>query len=607
MFAVPYALKVPVDNTSVGYDASGRLTVLGDSAGTQLISAINNGSGTISSSVLPTLDGDVAGPATANRVTKIQNVPVASPSSGSDSGKYLQYNGSSFVLSPISGSGGGTVTSVAVSSPLVAAGNTGVAPTISLPAAATNADGYLASTDWNTFNGKQDILSAAASGQSGYLASSDWALFNGKQPSLGYTPLNRAGDTMGGNLTLNGATEIRFAPAGSSSYYAIKAPSSLAANISWTLPTTDGTGGQFLSTNGSGALTWTTHTSAVTSVAGHTGTVTLSTADVSEGSNLYYTDARSRAAISRQAPLTYNSSSGVLGIDAAALNAGGYLTSADWSAFNAKQASLPESTGGSNGYLTSSDWIVFNSKQSLLPAASSSQSGYLAVADWNAFNSKQTALGYIPLSKSASLSSATSTASGILASSDWAIFNSKQPSGNYITALTGDISAAGPGSVGATVNSVGGSSAANIRSAELAANAATENNTASAIVKRDASGNLSAGTITASLTGNVNGNATTATTAENVTGVVAVANGGTGSTSLSANHVLLGAGASALQTVSPGSSGNVLTSDGNTWTSTALPATSWATPGNIGSATPASGAFISLSTNAQKYPYLSKL
>lgn len=46
-----------------------------------------------------------------------------------------------------------------------------------------------------------------------------------------------------------------------------------------------------------------------------------------------------------------------------------------------------------------------------------------------------------------------------------------------------------------------------------------------------------------------------------------VAGGGTGAASLTANNVLLGNGTSALQTVAPGNSGNVLTSNGTTWTS----------------------------------------
>ncbi|NBX58460.1 MAG: hypothetical protein EBT64_08295, partial [Gammaproteobacteria bacterium] len=54
-----------------------------------------------------------------------------------------------------------------------------------------------------------------------------------------------------------------------------------------------------------------------------------------------------------------------------------------------------------------------------------------------------------------------------------------------------------------------------------------------------------------------------------VTGTLPVANGGTGATSLTANNVLLGNGTSALQAVAPGASGNVLTSNGTTWQSTA--------------------------------------
>ena len=48
---------------------------------------------------------------------------------------------------------------------------------------------------------------------------------------------------------------------------------------------------------------------------------------------------------------------------------------------------------------------------------------------------------------------------------------------------------------------------------------------------------------------------------------ITVAQGGTGATSLTANNVLLGNGTSAVQVVAPGTSGNVLTSNGTTWTS----------------------------------------
>lgn len=53
----------------------------------------------------------------------------------------------------------------------------------------------------------------------------------------------------------------------------------------------------------------------------------------------------------------------------------------------------------------------------------------------------------------------------------------------------------------------------------------------------------------------------------NGSSAVGVANGGTGSTSLTANNVILGNGTSAVQVVAPGSNGNVLTSNGTTWVS----------------------------------------
>jgi hypothetical protein len=53
------------------------------------------------------------------------------------------------------------------------------------------------------------------------------------------------------------------------------------------------------------------------------------------------------------------------------------------------------------------------------------------------------------------------------------------------------------------------------------------------------------------------------------TSTISVANGGTGATSLTAENVILGDGTSAVKFVAPGTSGNVLTSDGTTWASTA--------------------------------------
>ena len=75
-----------------------------------------------------------------------------------------------------------------------------------------------------------------------------------------------------------------------------------------------------------------------------------------------------------------------------------------------------------------------------------------------------------------------------------------------------------------TVNTVGGISSSTIATINTTINAATSTNTASTLVKRDASGNFNAGAITASLTGNVTGNVTgnlTGNVVGNVTGNLA--------------------------------------------------------------------------------------
>ena len=62
-----------------------------------------------------------------------------------------------------------------------------------------------------------------------------------------------------------------------------------------------------------------------------------------------------------------------------------------------------------------------------------------------------------------------------------------------------------------------------------------------------------------------------------VTGTLPVANGGTGTTTLTANNVILGNGTSAPTFVAPGATNNVLTSNGTTWTS--VTPTAFAYPG----------------------------
>jgi hypothetical protein len=50
------------------------------------------------------------------------------------------------------------------------------------------------------------------------------------------------------------------------------------------------------------------------------------------------------------------------------------------------------------------------------------------------------------------LPTASASNRGLLSTSDWTTFNGKQASGNYITALTGDVTASGPGSSASTIS-----------------------------------------------------------------------------------------------------------------------------------------------------------
>jgi hypothetical protein len=75
------------------------------------------------------------------------------------------------------------------------------------------------------------------------------------------------------NITMNAQNEVRFADSDSSNYVALRAPATVAANRTFTLPDVYGSNGQVLTTDGAGALSW----SALTSSQWTTS-----------GSNIYY-------------------------------------------------------------------------------------------------------------------------------------------------------------------------------------------------------------------------------------------------------------------------------------------------------------------------------
>jgi hypothetical protein len=90
------------------------------------------------------------------------------------------------------------------------------------------------------------------------------------------------------NLIIDNQKEVRFreTTANGVNYVGLKAPASVSADLTYTLPATDGTAGQFLSTNGSGVLSFATAgLTGATSTA--TGTVfTLSDTAITSTQNL---------------------------------------------------------------------------------------------------------------------------------------------------------------------------------------------------------------------------------------------------------------------------------------------------------------------------------
>lgn len=86
-----------------------------------------------------------------------------------------------------------------------------------------------------------------------------------------------AGATFTGNVTMNAQSDVRFADSDSSNYVALQGAATIGSNVTFTLPSSDGSNGQVLQTNGSGVLSFASTSGAVTSVGGQTGAVTHAT------------------------------------------------------------------------------------------------------------------------------------------------------------------------------------------------------------------------------------------------------------------------------------------------------------------------------------------
>jgi len=116
--------------------------------------------------------------------------------------------------------------------------------------------GTLGATNWGlaalaspTFTGTPSAPTAAAGTNTTQIATTAFVVSS-------FLPL--AGGTVTGNIKLNAQSDIRFADADSSNYVALQAPETVASNLTLTLPAADGSSGQALTTDGSGALAFAT-------------------------------------------------------------------------------------------------------------------------------------------------------------------------------------------------------------------------------------------------------------------------------------------------------------------------------------------------------------
>lgn len=82
----------------------------------------------------------------------------------------------------------------------------------------------------------------------------------------------------GSNVQIGSQGDLRLADSDSSNWVALQAPATVASNVTFTLPSADGSSGQVLQTNGSGALSFAT----VSSPAKASGALIVNTTTVSE-------------------------------------------------------------------------------------------------------------------------------------------------------------------------------------------------------------------------------------------------------------------------------------------------------------------------------------
>jgi len=274
---------------------------------------------------------------------------------------------------------------------------------ISIQKATNTQNGYLSSSDWITFDGKQNAGNyitaltgeATASGPGAASVTLGNAAVIGKVLT-GFNPTAGTINASDSILTAFGKTQSQInALVGGVQY---KGTWNASTNVP-TLQSSVGVQGNYYivnvagTTNLNGITDWQVgdwaifsestwqkvdNTESVVSVNGFTGAVSLTTDNIPEGTtNLYYLDSRARGALSFAAGSgAYNNVSGVITIptdNSQILNGAGYITLGSLSAnapltYNPLTGafSIPKATTSVDGYLSATDWTTFNNKQNYL-------------------------------------------------------------------------------------------------------------------------------------------------------------------------------------------------------------------------------------------------
>lgn len=118
-----------------------------------------------------------------------------------------------------------------------------------------------------------------------------------------------------------------------------------------------------------------------------------STTNLAEGTNLYFTTARARLAISATAPVLYDNVTGIISMHVADATHDGYLSQTDWSTFNNKQSALTlgnlTDVGTDGITITGGTGAVVGAGTSIAQhVADATHNGYLLQTDWVSFNGK---------------------------------------------------------------------------------------------------------------------------------------------------------------------------------------------------------------------------